>query len=248
MTARVLVVSPSGTSMHNPTMRAALDRAALPGIEADIVNLDGVPATAFLPHASVYHDALLSRVLRAADEGYDAVVVSCAADPAVAIARPISRIPIVGPMEAALHTSASLGGRLGIITAKLRPAGEFESQPTTVNWARELIHNYGFTHRIAGIRSVRPAHPDGADMQALLDDDPERLRIILCDGLADAANGEGLGLARDLIEQDDATEIFFACTEWSGLLDAVRTELPVPVLDPLVTAVRYAAMLGLAAK
>ena len=67
-----------GLSARMDKPGAALDRAALPGIEADVVNLEGVPATAFLPHASVYHDALLSRVLRAADEGYDAVGVSTA--------------------------------------------------------------------------------------------------------------------------------------------------------------------------
>lgn len=244
----MLVISPSGTDLHNPTMRSALDNADLPGIEADITHLPGVPRTTFLPHASRYHDALISRILSAGTEGYDSVVVACAGDPGVAIARPLSSIPVIGPMEAALHTSATLGGHLGIITATLRPAGEFESQPSTVNWARDLIAHYGMTSRIAGIRSVYPDRRAGAEAQRLLDDEPETLRVLLRDALTAAATGAGLDHARDLVQHDDATEIFFACTEWGGLLEEVQAALDVIVLDPVITTVRYAAALGLAAR
>jgi hypothetical protein len=38
--------------------------------------------------------------------------------------------------------------------------------------------------------------------------------------------------------------LFFACTLWSDLLGPIQERLPVPVLDPLVTPVRYAELLA----
>lgn len=245
---RVLFISPKGPDHLDRPTADVLSRACLPGIEAEVATLgDTVPPTAFLPLPSVSMNQLLSRIVQAEADGYDAVAVSCAADPGVAVAKTLVGIPVTGPLEAALHTAAGLGGRLGIVTAKLKPS-PLEHQPSTVNWLRDLVQAYGMTHRIAGIRSVHPEHPVGGEAERLLTEDPESLMDQVARGMQAAADGPGLASARELVETEDATVLFFACTQWGGMLSRVRAELPVPVLDPVIDTVRYAALLAAAGR
>lgn len=241
---RILLINPVGTDYMLASMRELIDQADLPGVEVDVEDLaEGVPPTAFLPLPNVSYNQILSAAMGAEVRGYDAVVVSCAADPAVAVAKTITRIPVTGPMEAALHTAAALGGRLGVITAKLAP-GPNEHQPATVNWLRELIQNYGMWHRFAGVRSVHPEHPLGTEAEELLRHDPAALRAAIQSGMAKAVADPGVKLAIELIEQDEATSIAFACTQWGGLLGPVREAVDVPVIDPVIDTIRYAALLA----
>lgn len=244
MTIRILMINPVGTSYMVASLIEILERSQLPGIEVDVECLaNGVPPTAFLPLPTVSHNQILQATATAHERGYDAVVVACAADPAVTVAKTVSRIPVTGPMEAAFHTAAALGGRLGVVTAKLQP-GPQEHQPSTVNWLRELIQQYGMWHRFAGVRSTHPEHPVGDEAEELLRCDPARLRESIQRGMAAAAAGPGLDLARQLVEFDDATAVSFACTQWAGLLEPVRRALDVPVIDPVVDTIRYAALLA----
>jgi Asp/Glu/hydantoin racemase len=241
---RVLLINPVGTDYMLASLRELIGRSGLAGIDVDVEYLaEGVPPTAFLPLPNVSYNQILTAAAGAGARGYDAVVVSCAADPAVAVAKTISPIPVTGPMEAALHTAAALGGRLGVVTAKLAP-GPNEHQPSTVNWLRELIQNYGMWHRFAGVRSVHPEHPVGDEAEDMLRDDPAGLRAAIQRGMAEAVAGPGVKLAIELVEEDDATAISFACTQWGGLLGPVRDAVDVPVIDPVVDTIRYAALLA----
>lgn len=245
---RIMFITPKGSLSEDLPTRRVIDRASLPGITVDVVTLDDtVPATAFLPLPSVSMNQLLRRVEEAEQSGYDAVAVSCAADPGVAIAKTLVSIPVTGPFEAAVNTAAGLGGHLGIITAKLE-GSELEHQPTTVNWLRDLVQAYGVSHRIAGIRSVYPKHPVGEEAERLMRDEPETLNELIEKGMREAAEGSALDAARALIADHDATALFFACTQWGGLLDNVRAAVPVPVLDPVVDTIRYAAHLAWAGR
>ena len=241
---RIMFITPKGSMSDDVPTRRVIEAATLPGITVDVVTLDDtVPATAFLPLPSVSMNQLLRRVEEAEAGGYDAVAVSCAADPGVAIAKTLVSIPVTGPLEAALHTSAALGGHLGIVTAKLE-GSELEHQPTTVNWLRDLVQAYGMGHRIAGVRSVYPQHPAGEEAENLMRDDPDRLTDLIEQGMRRAAEGPGLEAARALVTEGDATAVFFACTQWGGLLDVVRASLPVPVIDPIIDTIRYADLLA----
>jgi Asp/Glu/hydantoin racemase len=241
---RVLLINPVGTDYMLDSLRELVGRADLPGVEVDVEYLaEGVPPTAFLPLPNVSYNQILTAAAEAGPRGYDAAVVSCAADPGVAIAKTISTIPVTGPMEAALHTAAALGGRLGVVTAKLAP-GPNEHQPSTVNWLRELIQSYGMWHRFAGVRSVHPEHPVGGEAEEMLRDDPAALRAAIQRGMAEAVAGPGVKLAIELVEEDDATAVAFACTQWGGLLEPAREALDVPVIDPIIDTIRYAALLA----
>ncbi|GAB3509225.1 aspartate/glutamate racemase family protein [Phytohabitans suffuscus] len=241
---RLLVINPLGTDYHDAETVELLAGQLPAGVTVTVDSLrDGVPATAFLPLPSTSYNQLIGRVIAAEREGFDAVVIACASDPTLATVKPLVGIPVTAPMEAALHTAAALGGRLGIVAPRMR-SGENEKQPQTANWVRELVQQYGMWHRVATIRSAAVTRPPDAEVERLFAEDPEKLRVLVRDGMAAAAAGPGLDHARAAVERDEATVLFFACTTWGGLLGPVRDAVSVRVLDPVVDTVRFAALLA----
>ncbi|MDR1967884.1 MAG: aspartate/glutamate racemase family protein [Burkholderiaceae bacterium] len=88
---------------------------------------------------------VVEQALVARDEGADAVLVACSGDPGVAEARTLLDVPVVGPMEAALHLAATYGRKLGIVTVQDR---------TWVEYCEALTEASGLGGRLAGVRSI----------------------------------------------------------------------------------------------
>lgn len=76
-------------------------------------------------HDDATHQTAIPRVVELArdfrDEGFDAVVVSCAGDPGVAEARREIGIPVIGAGRAAAGVALSLGGRVGVLGITAEP-------------------------------------------------------------------------------------------------------------------------------
>ncbi len=89
---------------------------------------------------------VVEEVLAAAAEGADAVMVACSGDPGVAEARTLVSIPVVGPMEAAMHLACAHGFKVGIVTVADR---------SWVEYCEMLTDACGLSSRLAGIRSIR---------------------------------------------------------------------------------------------
>lgn len=60
---------------------------------------------------------VLEGVLRAEQDGYDAVMLCCFADPVLREARQLVNIPVVGPAEASMLMACMMGLKFGVITA-----------------------------------------------------------------------------------------------------------------------------------
>jgi allantoin racemase len=86
---------------------------------------------------------LLDGVIEAEKQGYDAVIIGCADDPAVREARQAVDIPVVVPTEAAMMLACSLGSRFGMITVL----------DELVAFCERNIRNYGMESRV--VRPVR---------------------------------------------------------------------------------------------
>lgn len=89
---------------------------------------------------------VVEEVLAAAADGADAVMVACSGDPGVAEARTLVSVPVVGPMEAALHLACAHGYKVGIVTVADR---------SWVEYCEMLTEACGLSSRLAGIRSIR---------------------------------------------------------------------------------------------
>jgi allantoin racemase len=73
--------------------------------------------------------------------GADAVLVACSGDPGVSEARSLLRVPVVGPMEAAMGLVLGYGWRFGIVTV---------ADPTWSAHMDQVVHNHGLSARYAG--------------------------------------------------------------------------------------------------
>jgi len=244
MTTRILVLNARADRLFDEVRRELVVPFVGPSTEVVVRSLagTGVPGTAFLPAASLFMNQLLQAVVEAERDGFDAVVIACCSDPGLEDAKDLVSIPVTAPMEAAVATSLGLG-RLGVVAPRIQ-SGEGENLPQDANWVRRLINRYGGERNFAGVWSARAGHPSAEETARLLADDPEGLRTAIRSEMAASIAGPAGEVAEAAWREGDATVLFFACTLWGGLLAPVADRVGVPVLDPLVTPVRYAELLA----
>lgn len=168
---------------------------------------------------SEYDEALagpgiLDAVREAAEDGADAVFVSCFGDPGVHAAREIVDIPVVGGFEPAVLTSLTLGERTGVVTVL----------PNVLPMLHGLVRRYGLTERVGPIRVV----------------DIPVLDLDAGDRLLDALTAQ----ARAAVAAREADVIVLGCTGMLGVAAALQERLAadgafVPVVDPTGAAVTW---------
>lgn len=159
---------------------------------------------------------ILSKVQKAAKDGFDAVVIYCGSDPALAAAREIVDIPVVGPGRASVMVALDLGYRFSIITVL----------DSTITRDEEHVRVKGFDPtRLASVRSIGiPVSNVRDNMGATLD------------ALVKAG--------QKCIEEDGAQCLVLSCLGMAGLGQRVQKELGIPVLDPAPVAIKYAELLA----
>ena len=241
---RILVLNPLGVDVYDAGTHDVVAAAVSPGTEVEVRSLVGVgvPGTAFLPATSLFMNQLLLAVQQGERDGFDAVVIACCSDPGLEDAKDLVSIPVTAPLEAAVATARGLG-RLGIVAPRIA-SGEGENLPQDANWVRRLVHRYDGESAFAGVWSARAGHPSAEETQRLLVEDPPGLRAAVRAEMSASIDGPAGDAAEAAWRESDATVLFFACTLWGGLLGPIRERVPVPVLDPLETPVRYAELLA----
>jgi Asp/Glu/hydantoin racemase len=212
---RILVLNGNTTQAVTDRIAEAARAAAPPGVEV-------IAATApyGLPLIVTRADWLLSgppilEALAARRGSYDAAVIAVFGDPALAAAKELLDVPVLGISEAAFHAASMLGRRFGIVsfTTALRPMFE------------DCLDQHGLRSRCAGFRMGSPdaGYPAGfgpAEKSTLLD------------------------LVRASIEQDGAEAVILAGGPLAGLAAVLQPEVAVPLVDGTVAAVRLAAALA----
>lgn len=163
--------------------------------------------------AAIAAPYILQQVVAAEAEGCDAVVIDCAADPALRAAREISELPVISAGEASYHAAMMVAGKFSVITVL----------PTTSNELEEHLAAYGFASRVASIRSAC------VPVLALADEA--------------AAEEHLYAAAKRAIEEDGAQAIVLGCTGMMAMRDSLEQRLGVPVIEPYSAAVQFAASL-----
>lgn len=176
-----------------------------------------------IPHGpdsmeSAYDEAIaapyiLQQVVSAETEGCDAVVIDCAADPALRAAREISELPVVPAGEASYHAAMMVAGKFSVITVL----------PTTANEISDHLKMYGFSSRVASVRS--------ANVPVLALEDEQEAEEPL------------YAAARKAIDEDGAQAIVLGCTGMMAMRDSLEKRLGVPVIEPYLAAIQFAASL-----
>lgn len=160
---------------------------------------------------------ILEQVIKANKDGYDVILIDCACDPVLEAAREVSKVPVVGPRNTALHFALTLGTRFGVVTVQ----GQSLKRCIEHGIRKEGLESFS-----AGVRFLKMPVLDIAKK-------PEQ------------AQKEILIESRDLIQNYGADVIVLGCTALSHEvnLKPIMDELKVPIIDPWIIAVKTAFML-----
>lgn len=242
MSLRILFIDPVGTDIYDEYMYNIMRPQANPDTELVVRNLKGVPKTPFLPSPALFFNQLFQAVIDAEKEGFDGVVIGCCADPGLKDAKTLVNIPVTAPYEAVARTAPATG-RLGVIVPQIE-SGEGENLPENANWARDLAREYRVVDYITGVRGAPADHPSNEESMRLFAEDPDALRELVLGGMERAVRTTALEQSKKAVYEDEAEVLFYGCTFWGGMLDPIAQEVPVTILDPLITPLKYIELLA----
>jgi len=170
---------------------------------------------------------ILRLIQQAEQDGFDAIVVVCSAEPGVEEARRLVRIPVFGTTSVALHTALMLGHRVGVITS------------TQVTKSDNL-----YTARACGLESFVSIESIDMTITEIAAQRRElksgRKKIDVVDKMVAA------GIK--LIEAENASVLTLGCNAIMWFVDVVTEELrkrgyEVPFISPLPLTVKVARSL-----
>lgn len=165
-------------------------------------------------------DAVVERVVRAEQEGFDAVFISCCYDPGLAEARELVDIPVVAAFESGVHYVNAISQRYSVIA----------TEDKTVHCYRELADLYGTSRKLASVRhiglSARDSYPDTTS--------------------PDEVAARVLSVAQRCVEEDGAECILMGCTLQSCPLTTAGIgagEGGAPIIDPVLVGTKVTELM-----
>jgi len=211
---RIKIVIPNSSKEFLGTQVDERRSAAGAGVEVTTICLNAGPVSL----ESGVDDALVAVPLlmearKAEQEGYDAIVIDCAADPSVRAVREYVNIPVTSAGEAAFQYALGLGDRFSVVTVL----------ENTARLIEDRLRTYGLLSRVASVRFANIPVLDLEDMSLA----SERI----------------MKEARAAIDNDGADVIVLGCTGMSPVTRYLQEHLEVPVVDPAVAALTLAESL-----
>ena len=216
MTSRILWINPIGSADFDQPIKEFLETGKGADTEINVVSLTRGP----LHLEYHYYEALvltdtLHVVKRAEKEGYHAALIGCFYDPGLREAREITdKLVVTAPAEASMHIAATLGDKFSIMVGRKK----------WIPKMRENVVKYGFEEKLASFKSVN------LGVYEFQKDLPETSRR-----LQEAA--------REAVEKDLAEVIILGCTAQFGFYRELQKDIGVPVIDPILAALKYAELL-----
>jgi len=206
-------------------LASVLKKVARPDTEVEIHH---VKRSAFMVNHSymelLNNVWLIDGIIEAERQGFDAAIIGCGNDPALQQARQAVDIPVIGPTEAAMLISLTLGHKIGVITVT----------DELVPLLERNIRNYGFDWRIVNPIRVYPLKDDPLESLLELFLEPQIINPFFDT------------ICRECIASG-AEVIIPACCALSPATSLLNyKEVPdtgVPVIDITQAAIKFAEML-----
>lgn len=211
---RILWINPIGTHEFDQQIIAHLSDYKRSDTLLDIVSFENS-----LPKNLEYHSYevlvgpfILRAIRKASVEHYDAAIVGCFYDVILHAAREISgKMMVIGPCQASVVTAANLGNSFSVLVGRRK-------------WIPKMKRNileYGYGGFLTSLREVNLSVDD-------------------FDNNYELTYSKLLEQSRLAIEQDKAEVIILGCTAADKYYRDLQKELPVPLLDSEVTALKFA--------
>lgn len=212
---RVLYIAPVGSDIYLPARAEICEQAGNAGTAIDIVSLPLGRPTHVEYHA--YEAMVLADVVKhsyAAANKYDAFVIGCFYDLGLREAREVSgRTVVTAPCQASTSIAMALGNTFSILVGRRKWIPKMS----------ENVRTYGLEHAMSSMRAVDlGVH----DFQSHAETEDRLMET-----------------GRRCVEDDGAEVLILGCTAEFGFHEKMQDELGVPVLDPMLSALKYAEML-----
>ena len=157
---------------------------------------------------------LLEEVRRGEEEGVDAYVIACFGDPGLDAAREVAKGPVLGIAEAAMHVASFVATTFSVVTTLER----------TCVIAAHLLEKYGMSRFCKKVRAT--------EISVLALDDP-----------GSDAYQKILAECERAIVEDGSAAIVLGCAGMADLCQRLTSQLGVPVIDGVASAVTLAEAL-----
>jgi Asp/Glu/hydantoin racemase len=211
---RILLLNPNTSADVTDRLVRAASPSLSPG--STLVPMTaprGVPYIATRAEAAIASGIVLD-MLAEAEGSFDVAIVAAFGDPGLGGARELMSVPVIGLAEAAMLSACMLGQRFSIVSFA-QALGP---------WFRECVAMHGLLGRLANIRLLDSKFASVTNVQ----EEKEELLV---------------ELALNAVEDDGADVIILAGAPLAGLAARVRDRIPVPVVDPVIAAVKQADLL-----
>jgi allantoin racemase len=156
-------------------------------------------------------EGVLDWVIKANEENYEAVIIACFGDPALEGAKEISKIPVYGIAETAMHFAGILGRKFSIITDLDRE----------IPWVERDVRRFSLEAKLASIRAPN-------------------IPVLELQAQKDLTEKGLIEQSKIAIQEDKAEVIILGCAGMVGFDKVVEKEIGAPVLDGVVCAVKFA--------
>lgn len=212
---KIKVINPNTTASMTQKIGMAARAVAALGTEITACN----PSMGPVSVECHYDEALsvvglLEEIRKGEIEGVDGYVIACFGDPGLLAARELTRAPVIGIAEAAMHTASLIATGFSIVTTLSR----------TRIIARQLVENYGMSRFCCNIRAT-----DLAVLELEIADSRARKVII--------------EECRQAVVEDNSGAIVLGCSGMADLATAITQEIGVPVIDGVGAAVKFVEVL-----
>lgn len=245
--AKILYINPEETGIWNDYFQNILSRAARPETEVvvkhlplgeDLMGQVSIARTGstYPPYIPLSQGEMYRALLEAEEDGFEAAIIGCSADPGLDMAKRTVSIPVTAPLEAGLYLAALLRQRVAVLI----PAG-FNAAHILYE---DLAHTYGMERRIAWVGYVDVEYPPDDYLQKLMEEDADEARKVILECHRQSVHNEVAQVAKRAIREHGAGAIYCGCTFWTGMLDPLAEELGVPVIDPGIGPLRVAEILA----
>jgi allantoin racemase len=211
---RILIISPVTGETLLKGDREYFQGLADPGTDLDVIGIEKGPKSIETFHDVVYAGPDILRIVRERQGEADAIMINCFADPSIDAAREITDKVVLGPAETSMSVALHLGALFSVISIL----------PNTPAWVSQQARRMGVESRLASAI--------GIDIPVL---ELEKSPAKTIDEVVRAAD-----LA---IERDGAEVIVLGCTGMTAVAQAVRKQLPVPLVEPAATTFKMAELL-----
>ncbi|MGF1577553.1 MAG: aspartate/glutamate racemase family protein [Cyanophyceae cyanobacterium] len=206
---RLLLVNPNSTV--EMTERMGLTARALVADQAEIVlrtNTEGPPAIQGSRDGVLAAPGLLQIL---GSESFNAGVIACFDDTALAAAQEICPVPIVGIGQASFHAACLLARRFAVLT----------TLPISVPVIEDNLQRYGLAGRCQGVVASGIAVLD-------LERDPE------------GSTAHLIEVAEQVLVRLCPDVLVLGCAGMTGMAQSLTAKLGIPVIDPVMAAISLA--------